>query len=173
MKYEVNCERIAESLIPYLDGRASVAEQREVEAHAAVCAACRTRIAEFRCVSVVLDELPKMEPSGAFDAHVRQRIADEPRASWFGWLVPAPRLAFSLAFLLALSVWTARFEPGIPAGVPAAAQSEQDFRIIKDLDVLENYDVVKNFDALSELPVAQQSQTQPDQNQDKARDGHI
>ena len=75
MKYETNCERIAESLIPYLDGRASSAEQRQVEAHAAVCPACKTRIAEFRRLSVVLDELPGMEPSGAFDAHVRQRIA--------------------------------------------------------------------------------------------------
>ncbi len=173
MKYETNCERIAESLIPYLDGRASSAEQRQVEAHAAVCAACKTRIQEFRRLSVVLDELPRIEPSGAFDAHVRQRIASEPRASWFGWIVPAPRLAFSLAFLLALSVWTARFEPGIPEATTGAAQSEQDFRVIKDLDVLENYDVVKNFDALSELPVAQQTQTQPDQQQDKSHDGHI
>ena len=81
MKYETNCERISDSLIPYLDGRASAAEQREVEAHAAVCAACKTRIEEFRSLSVVLDELPRMQPSVAFDARVRQSIAAEPRAS--------------------------------------------------------------------------------------------
>jgi len=174
MKYETNCERIAEALIPYLDGRASKAEQRAVEAHAAVCEACKARISEFRRLSVVLDELPRIEPSGAFDAHVRQRIADEPRAGWFGLIVPGPRLAFSLAFLLALCVWTARFQPRVVDAPPTTAtQSEQDFRIIKDLDVLENYDVVKNFDALSELPVAEQSQAQPDTDQKKEQDGHI
>ena len=157
MKYETNCERITESLISYLDGRAKAAEQREVEAHAAVCAACKTRIEEFRRVSVVLDELPVIAPSGAFDAHLRQRIADEPHPSRLGWLIPAPRLAFSLACLLALSVWTASFEPRLPESPANSAQSEQDFRLIKDLDVLENYDVVKNFDALSELPAAQPS----------------
>lgn len=167
MKYETNCERISESLISYLDGRANAAEQHEVEAHAVVCSACKTRIAEFRSLSVVLDELPKMQPSGAFDAHVRQRIAGEPRTLRFGWLIPAPRLAFSLAALLSFSVWTASLEPRVPEAPANSAQSEQDFRLIKDLDVLENYDVVKNFDALSELPAAlpaaQQGQVQPEQ----------
>jgi anti-sigma factor RsiW len=173
MKYEMNCERIAESLIPYLDGRSSAAEQREVEAHAAVCAACKTRIEELRSLSVVLDELPRIEPSLKFDARVRQSIAAEPRASWLGWLMPAPRFAFALASLLVLFAWTSRIEPNISDGASSGAQSEQDFRLIKDLDVLENYDVVKNFDALSELPVAQQSQPGPDQNQSKDQDGHI
>jgi len=175
MKYETNCERIAEVLIAYLDGRASKAEQRAVEAHASICAACKERIEEFRRLDLVLDELPAIEPSGAFDARVRQRIADEPRDGWFGWLIPAPRLAFSLAFLIALSVWTSRFTPApvIETRAPTVAQTEQDFRMIKDLDVLENYDVVKNLDALSELPAANQSQTAPDQDQKKEQDGHI
>lgn len=173
MKYEMNCERISESLIPYLDGRASAAEQRDVEAHASVCAACKTRIEEFRCLSAVLDEVPRMQPSGAFDARVRQAIAAEPRAGWFGWLVPAPRFAFALVCLLLLSVWTSRIEPKVSEATAGAAQSEQDFRLIKDLDVLENYDVVKNFDALSELPVAQQNQTRTDNNQNEDQNGHI
>jgi anti-sigma factor RsiW len=173
MKHEMNCERIAESLIPYLDGRASVAERRDVEAHASVCAACTTRIDEFRRLSVALDELPRMEPSGAFDARVRQAIATEPRAGWFEWLIPAPRFAFALACLLVLCVWTSQLEPNVGETATVAAQSEQDFRLIKDLDVLENYDVVENFDALSELPVAQQSQTRPEKNQNEDQDGHI
>ena len=173
MKHEMNCERISGSLIPYLDGRANAVERREVEAHASVCGACKTRIEEYRRISVALDELPRVEPSGAFDARVRQSIAAEPPAGWFGWLAPSPRFAFALACLLVLSIWTARFESSVPEQTAIAAQSEQDFRIIKDLDVLENYDVVKNFDALSELPVAQQSQTNPEKNQNEDQDGHI
>ena len=128
---------------------------------------------EFRRLSVVLDELPRIEPSGAFDAHVRQRIAEEPRASWFGWIVPAPRLRVFSGVLVGAFGMDCAIRAGIPEATTGAAQSEQDFRVIKDLDVLENYDVVKNFDALSELPVAQQTQTQPDQQQDKSHDGHI
>jgi hypothetical protein len=43
--------------------------------------------------------------------------------------------------------------------------SEEQFRMIKDLGVLENYDVLSNFDALSDLPSVQA----PDQ-QDKPGD---
>ena len=129
MKYETNCERISESLISYLDWRANAAEQREVEAHAVVCSACKTRIEEFRRLSVVLDELPGMQPSGAFDAHVRQRIAGEPRARWFGWLDSrADAWRFRSPPCCALSVWTASLEPRVPEAPTSTAQSEQDFR---------------------------------------------
>ena len=172
MKYEVNCERISSTLIPYLDGRASADDQRAVEAHASICPACRQRIEEYRCLSGVLDELPIIEPSAAFNARLRETIAAEPRPGWFAWFMPSPRLAFALAMLLALSVWMGKVQPPADTAV-ATSQSEQDFHVIKDLGVLENYDVLKGFDALSELPVAaqeQQSQTPQDQQQ---KDGQI
>ena len=170
MNYELNCERISSALIPYLDGRASVAEQRAVEAHAAVCPACHERIEDFRRLVGVLDEMPVIEPSVAFNARLREKIAAEPRQSWFWWFAPSPRLAFSLAMLLALSVWMGKFQPA--DNTVATTQSEQDFHAIKDLGVLENYDVLKSFDALSELPVAAQepSETPQDQHQ---KDGQI
>jgi anti-sigma factor RsiW len=170
MNYKTNCERISSELIPYLDGRANAAEQSAVESHAAVCPACRERIEEFRKLFGVLNQMPAIEPSAAFDARVRERISAEPRGSLFDWLVPAPRLAFALAILLALSVWMGKF-PTAENSV-ATAQSEQDFHVIKDLGVLENYDVLKGFDALSELPVATQEpdHSQPDQHQ---KDGQI
>jgi len=34
-------------MMPFVDGRLKVSEQREVEAHLAVCAACRVRVNEF------------------------------------------------------------------------------------------------------------------------------
>ena len=157
----MKCEQISRDLIAYLDRRSNSAERREVEEHLAACAACRRRAEEFPRLWNVLDEVPPLEPSLGFDARVRQRIAAEPRQRWFGWLVPAPRLAFSLALLLALSVWIARL-PQEYSPSAAASQSEQDFRMIKNLGVLENYDVLKNFDALSELQP--QAELQPPQN---------
>jgi anti-sigma factor RsiW len=167
MTNPVNCERVSAALLSYADGRATSDEQRIVEAHAADCADCRARIEEFRQLFGVLGELPAVQPSPSFDAVVRQRIAAEPKESWFQWLMPAPRLAFSLALLLVLSVGIVKYSPTSPEP-SAAKQSEQDFQAIQDLGVLENYDVLKNFDALSELPAATPASTtsQPQQDQE-------
>jgi anti-sigma factor RsiW len=160
----MKCEDVSNELIAYLDRRASSAERHQVEKHLADCTACRTRAEEFRKLWGVLDEVPMLEPSLGFDARVRQRVAAEERPRWFTWLVPQPRLAFSMALLLALSFWIARLPQQSPAAL-ATLQSEQDFEAIRDLGVLENYDVLSKFDALSELPPAT-APAQQDQNQD-------
>ncbi len=157
----MNCERIEKRLIAYMDGRASAAERREVEAHLADCGPCRTRAQEFRLLWGVLDEMPQVETSPAFDARLRARIAAEPsRASLWGWLVPSPRLALAVSLLLVLSVWIS----SVPAPGPAVAdvaKSEAEFKMIKDLPVLEDYDVLANFEALSELPSQPASENRP------------
>jgi anti-sigma factor RsiW len=163
----MKCEEISKELIAYLDHRANSAERQSVEEHLAGCAACRTRTEEFRKLWGVLDEMPAIEPSFGFDARVRQRIAAEPRRSWFAWFVPQPRLALSAALLVALAILVAKLpasHPGV-AGTAASAQQE-DFNAIKDLGVLEDYDVVTKLDALSELPpiaAPQPAQPQPGQ----------
>ncbi len=150
----MNCERMENLLITYLDGRASRTERREVEAHLAACTACRTRAEEFRRLWSVLDEVPRVEPSPAFDARLRARMAAEPpRTSLWAWLAPTPRFAFTVSLLLVLSVWISSLPPG-PPQAPGLTQgaSEAEFGMIKDLPVLEDYDVLANFEALSELP---------------------
>ncbi len=151
----MKCEDVSKELIAYLDRRANSAERRGVEEHLGACAACRARAEDFRKLWGVLDEMPVIEPSVGFDARVRARAEAEPQPRWFGWLVPQPRLAFSMALLVALGVWMARL-PVNPAPQGTMAQAEQaeqeDFNAIKDLGVLENYDVLTKFDALSELP---------------------
>lgn len=162
----MKCEDVSRNLIAYLDRRANSAERSEIETHLGACAACRTRAEEFRRLWTVMDEVPEIEPSFAFDAKVRQRIAAESRPRWFRWLMPQPRVAFSLALLLALCVWLAKMPPSAESGNAAKAQ---DFEVIKDLGVLENYDVLTKFDALDELPsgndAQQENKTQPDEQQ--------
>jgi anti-sigma factor RsiW len=121
----MNCEKLENKWIAYLDGKASAAERREVEAHIAACGACAQRAAEYRALWGVLDELPPISPSASFDAAVRARVAAE---------APAP---------LPVAAVTAE---------TTQASSEADFRMINDLPELENYDVLTNFDALSDLP---------------------
>jgi anti-sigma factor RsiW len=147
----MNCERISTELIAYLDGRAGAAERREVESHLAACAACRVRAEGFRGVWKALEEIPVVEPSLGFDARIRQRIAAEPRPRPWSWLMPSPRLAFSLCLLVALSTYISSRPPAMTESAPP---TEEGFKMIKDLPVLEDYDVLSNFEALSELPQA-------------------
>jgi len=151
----MNCEKMEARLIAYMDGKATEAERHEVDLHLIACAECRTRVEEFRRLWTVLDEAPLTQPSPAFDAALRQRIAGEPaRTGWSGlWAwIPAPRLAFAVSLLLILSVWISSTPSGPGVNPNELAQHEEEFKMIKDLPVLEDYDVLTNFEALSELP---------------------
>jgi anti-sigma factor RsiW len=165
----MKCEDVSKELIPYLDRRASSADRHEVEEHLAACVACRTRAEELRALWSVLDEVPIVEPSLGFDTRLRARIAEEPRPRWFRWFVPQPRLALSMALLLAVSVWIARL-PQDNSGLAGTAQGEHEqFQVIKNLDVLENYDVLSKFDALDEVPADELPAAQPDQQNDQPK----
>ncbi len=155
----MSCERVQIRLIAFLDGRASATERREVEAHLAGCAACRTRAEEFRRLWGLLGELTAIEPSPSFDARLRQQIAATPQRSLWHWLAPAPRVVYAFAAMLLLAVWLSWQSP-LPAPETSLAQqqSEQEFTMIRDLQVLEDYDVLMNFEALEVLPVAREKE---------------
>ncbi len=163
----MKCEEVSRELIPYLDRRSNSADRAEIEKHLLTCESCRTRAAEFRQVMGMLDEVPVHEPSFAFDARLRERIAAEPKRSWFRGLVPQPRLAFAAALLVALGVVTTHF-PRQNAPSAASLTPEEQFQMIDHLGVLENYDLLAKSDVLAEVPVApqqpagQQNQQQPD-----------
>ena len=161
----MSCKRIESKMLGYVDGRLKASEAREVETHLAGCATCRLRVNEFRAVSGLLDELPLIEPSGAFDARVRARVAAEPaRRSWWAWFAPSPRVAFAASMLLLAIVWLgSRSGPDSTGPVSVAEQAQ----IESDMPVLENYDVLSNFDALTDLPepVQNDDASQQDTNQ--------
>ena len=157
----MNCEQMEKRLIAYLDGRASAAERREAETHLAACVACRTRAEEFRLLWGVLDGLPGVEVSPAFDARLRARIAAEPpRQSLWATLVPSPRLALAASLLVLLSVWISSL-PQNPVQNTPATSTEAEFKMIKDLRILEDYDVLADFEALSELAPRAANAPQP------------
>ena len=138
----MSCSRMENKILGYVDGRLKEAERLEVEKHLAACPACRMRVNEFRAVSGLLDELPVIEPSPAFDLRVHARVAAEPpKQSWWAWLTPSPRVAFAASMLLLASIWIGTRSP---VNAPQVAQD--------DIPVLENYDVLSNFDVLTELP---------------------
>ena len=164
----MSCNRMENQILPYVDGRLKASEMREVETHLKTCAACLLRVNEFRALSGLLDELPQIEPSGAFDARVRARVAAEPvKQSWWSVFAPSPRVAFAASMLVLATVWFGS-RPNESLAPPSAGV-EQEAQVVSDLPVLENMDVLSNFDALSDLPqpVSDESnQQQPDANTD-------
>jgi negative regulator of sigma E activity len=153
-------------ILPYVDGRLKESERLEMEKHLAVCAACRLRVNAFRAVGSLLEELPQIEPSAAFDARVRARVAAEPvKQSWWVWLTPSPRVAFVASMLLLATVWIGyESKPALPW----ANIKEADAQMMQDMPVLEDQDVISNFEPLKELPPPVQADetdqsNQPDQ----------
>ncbi len=142
-------------ILGYVDGRLKEGERLEVEKHLAMCTACRLRAIEFRAVRGLLDELPVIEPSPAFDLRVHARVAAEPvKQSWWAWFAPSPRVAFAASMLLLATIWIGTRSSNNP---PQIAQD--------DIPVLENYDVLSSFDALTELPPPVQADEPTQQNQ--------
>ena len=136
-------------ILGYIDSRLTESERLEVEKHLAVCPACRMRMNEFRAVSELLDELPAIEPSPAFDLRVRALVAAEPKKeSWWAWLKLSPRVAFAATLLLLGAIWIGyerQPQPPIPP-------EEADAQMMQDLPVLEDHDVLSNFEPLKDLP---------------------
>jgi anti-sigma factor RsiW len=100
-------------ILAYVDGRLKESERIEMEKHLDSCSACSLRVNEFRAVGDLLDELPVIEPSGAFNARVHALVAAEPRkrSSWLAWLAPSPRVAFAASLLLLAIVWMGARQP--------------------------------------------------------------
>jgi len=154
----MSCSRMEKQMMPYVDGRLKASEQREVEAHLAACAACRLRVNEFRAVSGLLDELPQIEPSGAFDARVRARVAAEPvKQSWWTVFAPSPRAAFAASMLLLATIWIGSRPNHVNTGNGGSNGPTAQVIDPNDLPVLENYDILANFEPLTELPQPVQS----------------
>jgi len=149
-------------IMGYVDGRLKEGERLEMEKHLSTCAACRVRVNEFRAVNVLLDDLPMIEPSAAFDIRMQARVAAEPaKQSWWRWFAPSPRVAFAASMLLLAMVWIGSRKPDIRL---SATDVE---KINQNMQVLENYDVISDFAPLSELPPPVQAEEGSDTNKNQ------
>jgi anti-sigma factor RsiW len=157
----MSCSRMENKILGYVDGRLKEGERLEMEKHLLACAACQLRVNEFRSVNVLLDELPMIEPSGAFDIRVRARVAAEPaRQSWWAWMTPSPRAALAASMLLLATVWI-----GSRNNLDDPLSAGDIDNINQNLPVLENYDVISDFGPLSDLPQPVQPDEPGDPNQ--------
>jgi anti-sigma factor RsiW len=158
----MSCGQMEKKIMGYVDGRLKEGERLEMEKHLAACGACRVRVNEFRAVNVLLDELPMIEPSAAFDVRMQARVAAEPaKQSWWAWFAPSPRVAFAASMLLLAMVWLGS------RPVDSSLSAADIEKINQNMSVLENYDVISDFAPLSELPQPVQAEEGSDVNQNQ------
>ena len=149
----MSCEKMASRILGYVDGRLKESERLDAEKHLAACAPCRLRVEEFRAVSGLLDELPVIEPSAAFDARIHALVDAEPvKQNWWAWLRVSPRVAFATSMLLLASLWLGFYHRQQVTPLPWSNPVVADEEMMKDLPVLEDHDVISNFEPLKELP---------------------
>jgi len=165
----MSCSRMENKILAYVDGRLKESERLEMEKHLSACGACQLRVNEFRAVASLLEEVPQIEPSAAFDVRVRARVAAEPvKQGWWALFMPSPRVAFAASLLLLATVWVA----SRPTDRTLTAADEA--QINQDLPVLENFDVLSDFGALTDLPQPVQpddaGDSNTDQNQNQKQD---
>jgi anti-sigma factor RsiW len=137
-------------ILGYVDGRLKEGERLEMEKHLSACVACQLRVNEFRAVSGLLDELPAIEPSAAFDVRLQARVAAEPaKQGWWAWFAPSPRVAFAASMLLMATVWIGYETKPIS---PFGSAQEADLQMMQDMPVLEDHEVISSFEPLKDLP---------------------
>jgi hypothetical protein len=101
----------------------------------------------------LLDELPMIEPSAAFDIRLHARIAAEPvKQSWWSWLGAAPRVLVAASMLLLATLYVGHRPPDVTNMANTTGGEEAQIMQDQDLPVLEDYDVLANFEPLTELP---------------------
>jgi len=161
-KEVMSCGRMEKKILGYVDRRLKEGERLEMEKHLSTCAPCQLRVNEFRAVNVLLDEVPMIEPSAAFDVRVWARVAAEPaKQSWWAWFAPSPRVAFAASMLVLAMVWLG----SRPAETSLNASEVE--KINQNLPVLENFDVLSNFAPLTDLPQPVQADEGSDTNQNQ------
>jgi anti-sigma factor RsiW len=117
----MDCAKIQEQLVAYLDGELDPQEKAGCESHLAGCPLCLKEKETLERTWQLLESAPSIEPSPAFRARFWERVRQEEQ-SWSG--LAFPRLVPAMAGLLA--VWVVGVGVGSLAFMRSSTLS-QDF----------------------------------------------
>jgi len=167
----MKCNELETNAIAYIDGKLPPPQRDAVEAHLAVCAACRERVHGFTQVMGLLDEWPAVQPSPFFQTRLAARLQEEPASrSWWSSLwqkadfrpAAGSFVAVALAVVVTVAVAVLRYSPA-PAPLDAAGGADSQavavasaddlplYQDLQDLPLLEDYEVLRNFEVLQVL----------------------
>ena len=163
----MKCNELESNAIAYLDGKLAPPQRGAMEAHLAVCPACRERVHGFTRVMGLLDEWPAVQPSPFFQTRLAARLQEEPASrSWWASLWPdrdfrpaaGSIAAVALGVVVTVAVVVIRYSPA-PLDADAGTDSQgvtvasagDDLPLYQDLPLLEDYEVLRNFEVLQVL----------------------
>jgi len=159
----MSCAKTLSGILPYIDGRLQAKERAEIEKHLGTCPSCRLRMEQFCAVAVLLDQLPVIEPSLAFDARVRALAAGAVvKQGWWPLWKVSTRVALAACVLLLAALWLGFYEGPRTVTLQWSDPQIADEQMMQDLPVLEDYDVLSNFEPLRELSVPEQKDSASD-----------
>ena len=119
----MQCQEAEQQLQLYIDGRLTLEQMRNLEAHVARCAGCHEELAALEEISRQFKMVQMVAEPGNMHAQIMQRVALAPRRSqqpFFPW---HPSLAEWLAAILLATVATLGSilaQPGVRALLPFA-----------------------------------------------------
>src|SRR5687768_1243804 len=102
----MNCADYNNAIAEFVDGNLDAAEQRRLERHVEVCAACRALVADLKSIQASAFTLDRLQPPPAVWESLRVAVAAEPvpgtrgrvlawpqtRREWTVWLAAAAAL---------------------------------------------------------------------------------
>ncbi len=169
----MNCQRIQEDFLDYLDGQLPAAEAAQVREHLASCPVCQREWAALQEISLKLDRLPPVAPSprlrtqfyAMLETHRRGNSSRSPfalREAWWSRLIAAlrpPRPVFQIAtagVMLGLGIFVGsrylRRAVTAPASPPAVARELAALRDrVDSMDRLVSYSLLQRQPANERL----------------------
>jgi anti-sigma factor RsiW len=146
----MDCSRIREELVAYLDGELGGSRAADVRKHIEQCPACKLRSQQLAAVGAALDEVGEIEPAKDFTVRVMQKALSAPALPAVSRLKIIRRLvpvAAAAAVILVLTLWLVA-----PEGPPSVENlSPVEKEIVENMEILENLELLENMEILSEL----------------------
>ena len=143
----MNCEKIQQELVAYLDGELGKAAADEVRKHLERCPACKLEAERLSAAGGFFDKLGEIEPARDFTARVMRRALNapaQPATARLRMLRRFAPVAAAAAILFVLTLWLVA--PSIGPGLTPVEEE-----IVQNLEVLENLELLEDMEILSEL----------------------
>ncbi len=162
----MDCKKVKNLLVSYLEGDLSIELRSVVDQHLAVCAGCRMEKELLHKSWETLDDYPAPKVPEDFTYNLMQRIYSEELSKKrmpsyglpkFVFRPLVPVLTSFLVVVLTFSIFWKRpiWQKQGGAESQAIIVSEQDADIIENLDILENLDLLENVTLLNDLDVVE------------------
>ena len=160
----MNCRKVQDSLVDFLEKNISEDVQREIKNHLSSCEVCQMELADFNKLWESLGNYPVPKVSSNFTSSVMDKVHSLPQTkkpkektmkkpnSWYFIYT----LAASLAFVIGLYVFNFRDPNHQTISIttnPYSPLTTEEKNIIDNIEIYENLELFQNLELLSDFEV--------------------